>query len=116
MRTAIPKRTRQRVYDLANGACELCSAPLTGRWDCDHATPHFYVQGHDVENLQALCVDCHALKTKIDVHGIAKVRRQAGETGQQARRARRGIGMIKSRGFDKTLRKKMDGSVLRVTP
>lgn len=112
MRTSIPKRIRNRVLSLAGGLCELCGTVLT-QWHCDHVTAHFYVNEHALENLQALCPPCHAIKTKIDMGQIAKVRRMAMETGQQARRARRGHGLIRSRPFDKTLSKKMDGTVIR---
>lgn len=111
-RQAIPKKLRAQCFALAGGKCEMCSVKLTGRWDCDHATAHFYTGAHDVENLQALCTACHKTKTLIDMGHIAKVRRQARETGQQARRDRRGHGLIQSRGFSKTLRKRMDGSVV----
>lgn len=50
---------------------------------------------------------CAKAKTTADVQQIAKARRQGGETGQQARREKRGKGSIPSRGFDKSLRKPM---------
>lgn len=42
----------------------------------------------------------------------AKTKAQAGETGQYARRQKRGHGSIQSRGFDKTRTKRFDGSVV----
>lgn len=62
---------------------------------------------------------CSALKTPNDLRRIAKAKRQRGETGQQARRARRKAegraALIQNRGFDKTRTRGFDG-VVRARP
>lgn len=119
-RPSIPKRLRAQCFALANGKCEHCGSKLDPKaWDCDHVDPHHYVKCHDIENLQALCKPCHAAKTAMDVHGIAWVRHMRMETGQQARRARRKAEgkqpLIQNKGFDKGLRKRLDGTVEKRT-
>lgn len=87
----------------------------------DHETPHALVRsGH--KPTQALHAACHATKTKTDVRLIAKAKRQALETGQQARRARRERPLLPTkpleagRGFDRTLTRGFDGKVQRRKP
>lgn len=50
-----------------------------------------------LENRSLLRKPCAIAKTKADLARIAKARAQGGETGQRARRERRGEGTIKSR-------------------
>jgi len=79
--------------------CFLCHARF-GRLsdvEIDHRIPLELLGDEGVENLQALCADCHKAKTASDKRSIAKAKRVAGETGQRARRKRRGGGSIKSR-------------------
>lgn len=114
MGRSIPKMMRARVFARALGRCEMCSCKLAlNNWDCDHVVEHFYTGTHDEANLRALCKPCHRAKTVANQTRIAKTRRMAGEAGQQARRARRDRSLWKSRGFDKGLTKKMDGSVVK---
>ncbi|MFJ6000318.1 HNH endonuclease [Streptomyces sp. NPDC092370] len=50
---------RNILYDLAEGRCETCSAPLLDGWEADHMVP--WVQGGRtvIENGQALCAQCN---------------------------------------------------------
>lgn len=66
-------------------------------------------------NRRLLRKPCAQRKTdEDDKPRIKKARHQAGGAGSQtAKRAKRGKGSIASRGFDKRLRKKMDGTVER---
>lgn len=52
---------------------------------------------NDLANRQLWRKPCSTAKTKGDVATIAKAKRQAGETGQQARRERRGCGSVPQR-------------------
>jgi 5-methylcytosine-specific restriction endonuclease McrA len=115
MRAKIAPKLRQRCFDLAGGRCEHCRTALNPKaWECDHVDPHHYTQCHEIENLQALCKPCHALKTKMDVRGIAWVRRMHGETGQLKRRKARGHSLIQGRNTlaKGGLKRKLDGSVV----
>jgi hypothetical protein len=82
----------------------------------DHRIP-LALGGEDtLENLRAVLAVAHARKTKGDIWQIAKMKRQRGDTGQRARRARRkaeGKGpLMQGRGFDKTKTRKMSGLVV----
>lgn len=100
---------------MENALCPKCFKPYAGKVEFDHEIPlGAGGKDHDQVALVPLCKPCHALKTSADAKRIAKTRRQAGLTGQQARRKRKGPTM-KSRGFDKRYKKKMDGTVERRT-
>lgn len=104
-------RVKETLLAKQDGKCGLCGQELCGRIDWDHIIP-LALGGPDTpENLQAVHAEgCHSEKTKTDVKRIAKAKRMAGETGQYARRLRNGP-QIKSRGFQTTLRKKMNGTI-----
>jgi hypothetical protein len=108
-RPAIPAHIKRAAWAKNKG---FCTAP-----DCkakgvilEHIETWFVVQEHTLENLEPRCADHALAKTKDDMKVIAKIRRLQGHTGQWARRQRKGPQM-KSRGFSKTLRKKMDGTI-----
>lgn len=46
----------------ANGRCTRCGKHTT-RLEADHITPVTQGGGHDLGNLQALCLACHRAKT-----------------------------------------------------
>jgi hypothetical protein len=60
---------------------------------------------NDLDNLEALCSDCHKIKTRADKRALAKAKRLAGETKTAKRKT------IPSRGFSRTLSKGFDGKV-----
>lgn len=103
------------VFIKCDGRCASCreKVQLDG-YAIDHIQALDHLGKHELKNWQLLCRPCHAVKTASDVKASAKGRRLRNECGQAKRRAERGGSMIKSRGFDKTLRKRMDGTVVRV--
>jgi len=107
-------RIKEEMLARFNGNCGLCGQPLCGRIDWDHILPLALGGIDEPSNLQPVHADgCHSEKTKLDIQRIRKADRQGGKkTGQWARRQRKGPQM-KSRGFDKSLRKKMSGVVER---
>ena len=100
------------------GLCECgCGGALNGNVEWEHKTPlalQIQEEGKPPPKVewQAYLPACHKLKTVMDLGRIAKAKSQARLTGQQARRKRRGKGLIQSRGFDKRYRKKMNGEVV----
>lgn len=110
------KRQRLTKFEFASlfleqaGRCACgCGERLeAGKIDEEHSTP--VALNGDAKPDALWRRDCHRAKTRGDVARIAKAERQAGRTGQQARRKRNGP-QIKSRGFDNTLRKRMNGKV-----
>lgn len=98
---------------LAIARCRISGERLIERGcEFDHREPVEFGGTNDVENLQALTPAAHRRKTDADIARIAKANRQGLRKGQQARRAKNGS-RLKSRGFDKTLRKKFNGEVER---
>lgn len=94
----IPPRVRDRVAQKSCGCCVQCTRKigpaLPGQ--TDHVIPLILGGQHRESNLQLLCVECHAAKTKLDVKLKAKVAR--------IRKANLGIrkpSLLKSAGFRK---------------
>jgi hypothetical protein len=110
-RVRFSQRAKEGVIAGQDGICPLCNCELSGAIEWDHRLPIGLGGADEIENIQAVHADCHLhLKTKADVKRIAKAKRQAGETGQWARRKRNGS-KLQGRGFDKALRKKLDGTI-----
>lgn len=115
-RAEFPVSVRRAALARAAGICECgCGRPFTDHpQECptyDHDLPDYLGGKPTLENCKALRVDCHKLKTRDqDMPHIVKARR-----GQKDRQ---GLQPIKRKipGSKGTgLRKKMDGSVVRVS-
>lgn len=104
-----PAQFSQKLV-LQGGQCACC--PARGPYEADHIIPLALGGTNEFFNWQLLCVPCHKAKTADDKARIAKAERQGGRKGQYARRQKNGAQMA-SRGFQKTLRKKMNGTVER---
>jgi 5-methylcytosine-specific restriction endonuclease McrA len=116
-------KTKGLIRERSGGQCEVhlvprcmypalpeaCSRPAT---DFDHITPDWAGGEPTVENGAHLCPVDHKIKTVTDNKEAKKSNRLRGEAGQLKRRAQRGP-TIKSRGFDRTLKRRMDGTVTR---
>lgn len=104
-RPAMTKARRLRLFARDGGVCHLCKRKvLAGEdYELDHIIPWALAFNDDDNNLRVAHKTCHRTdKTGPDVARIAKAKRQSGiEGGQAARRAKRGFGLIASRGFDK---------------
>lgn len=120
-RHSLTARERLAMRAAQQDACALCSGALGAGFIAEHSWP--VAMGNEAKPDCLVCARCAADKTRGDIRMIAKTKRQAGLTGQQARRAKRkaeGRGKlwparkITSRGFDRTLRKKFDGRVEQI--
>lgn len=60
--------TEQRTYifDRADGLCEKCSDILGDNWEADHIVRYTDGGLTTVSNAQALCKQCHILKTRVE--------------------------------------------------
>lgn len=103
-----------RIWNREGGICWICKKPVphTGpdvRYD--HYSPFWISEDDSDENLFPLHTTCDAGKTYgKDLPTIAKVKRiQKKHDPDRERKPSR----LKSRGFDKALRKKMNGTVER---
>ncbi len=75
---ATPPRVKARIYLAADGRCVRCTRFIDGSAlvaEYDHVIPLILGGKNRESNLQLLCQECHAGKTKLDVKLKAKVSR-----------------------------------------
>jgi 5-methylcytosine-specific restriction endonuclease McrA len=91
--------------------CQVCGdVERIADMDLDHHLAIIDGGEHQTANLRPLCHSYHAKKSAMEHKNNCKAKRLA-----LARGAIRAPGKIKSRGFDKTLRKRMNGKVEKRT-
>lgn len=120
-RRKLTRKQKAEIVQDQNGQCKACGSKLqVGEIEFDHREERrMAVDAEDaarreeLSNFDALCSTCHLAKTAEWTAIHAKARRQAGETGQQARRRAGKTQKIESRGFDKRFKRKLDGTVVR---
>lgn len=103
MRRYLTDAERRELLLRQHGLCAAPNCLSEGPFEADHTIPHVW---DDKKPDQLLCVPCHRAKTKRDVKAIAKVKRIVRGPKQPKRK-------LRSRGFDKSLSKKMNGEVIR---
>lgn len=96
-RSMSPSR-RKRILERYGHACRQCGEK-DGRLEIDHMHEIWLGGPDDDDNLQTLCLACHAIRTKDGAGRRAKVKRLRGETCTGPRQK------IPSRPFPKTQRK-----------
>lgn len=102
----IPKATRTALAQQTT--CAHCGGP--GPFHADHIVPVALGGGSGGGQIQRLCVPCHKSKTRNDIRMIRKADRQRkAHLGLKTRKGPK----LRGRGFDKSLRKRMDGTVER---
>lgn len=108
--------------------CPLCTLRITTNHKriLEHLTPVAFGGQNSIDNLRFVHAECAAAKTNGnaatsangDLHKIAKAKRlakaQAVHEAVLAGTHRREPSKIKSRGFDRTFRKRLNGKVERV--
>ena len=106
----IPKALRQQI--LTALSCAQCGSKR-GPFDIDHITPLCLGGTNEISNLRAVCRPCHKIKTGTrDIPMARKADKQRkAHVGLKKRKGRK----LQGRGFDKALRKRMDGTVERRT-
>jgi 5-methylcytosine-specific restriction endonuclease McrA len=86
-RKAIPAAVKRAVLARSGMICEAEGCENVGR-EFEHRIPVALDGENTVENIWLSCRSCHRAKTSNeDIPRIAKAKRQARLTGQQARRA-----------------------------
>jgi 5-methylcytosine-specific restriction endonuclease McrA len=91
------------------GKCAQCSARLEkGKVRDEHLHALNLGGGNELTNRALWCLDCTKPKDVMDKARIAKSKRIRGETCNGPRQK------IKSRGFAKGIRRKMDGTIVKV--
>jgi 5-methylcytosine-specific restriction endonuclease McrA len=92
------------------GKCQKCDARLQrGKVRDEHLHALHLGGGNELTNRALWCLDCTKPKDKTDKAAIAKGKRLRKETCVGPKRP------IRSRGFDKSVRRKMNGTVERVS-
>jgi 5-methylcytosine-specific restriction endonuclease McrA len=102
----LTKKIRAEVLERAGGICEICKAVIEGRFDVDHRIALHHGGGDDDRNWRPLHPECHKEKTRLDSKVSAKIRRIEKKRAGPKKPSR-----LKSRGFPKSLKKKMNGRV-----
>lgn len=104
--TPVPPRVRVRLYDRADGHCEICGRRLGpgDRWQPDHVVALVNGGANSEGNLRVACEWCHSEKTKRDVEEKSRVHRKRVKH----------LGLEKKRPWHPGLRKKVSGEVVRI--
>ena len=70
---AVSAHTKDEVFWRDGATCRLCKDELGDlRWQCDHIVPLWDGGSNGMENLQALCANCHSEKTILEARDRAK--------------------------------------------
>lgn len=110
-RRRLTPRQRSTILAAHGGLCALCGRPVGCRYDLDHHVPLGLLGPDTMEALRPVHVPCHRMKTAGDVAAIAKAKRM----GRKHRGEIKPKRTIRSAGFPKHLRRKMNGTVERRT-
>lgn len=109
----LTKKERAAMLERQGGVCAICAGP--GPFDADHTWA--VTDGNKGKPDRLICKPCHAPKSAGEKARAEKADAMAGRTGQYARRLRNGA-TLKSRkanwpkrGFQTTLRRKMNGTI-----
>lgn len=62
----VGKRVRHAVLSRQHWKCAICQSTLSDVFDIDHIVPWAISQSSEYRNLQALCVECHARKSRTE--------------------------------------------------
>jgi 5-methylcytosine-specific restriction endonuclease McrA len=65
---------KRQVRARARGRCESCGVELVGRGIVDHVVPLALGGSSTMTNLQLLCVQCDAVKTRNDLDAMRRHR------------------------------------------
>ena len=67
--SAIPPRVRVRLFQRADGKCQVCTRKIRPgeAWACDHVVALVNGGSHSESNMQVICEWCHKKKTAVDV-------------------------------------------------
>jgi hypothetical protein len=110
-RRRLSPSARAAMLERQGGTCIVEGCAETRGLIEEHSTP-FTWTGELPDQL--MCVAHHKAKTRRDIANIAKAKRLNGATSsQESRRKKRGFALLKGRGFDRSLKKKMNGEVIR---
>lgn len=112
-RRAMTPARKRRIHQMRDGLCGECGAsvPVDGPGVVyDHRITLWMAGSDDDSAIWPICKPCDDKKTPQDLSTIAKVKRIKKKHAGEKTPAKR---PIKSRGFDKRFKKRLDGGVER---
>ena len=65
-RQKIPLKTRELIRNKQENKCKQCTHELTPYFHLDHEVAMRFGGNHDIDNLQALCAECHTRKSTLE--------------------------------------------------
>ena len=87
---SVSDKVKAEVLWRDSATCRLCNETLLDfRWQCDHIVPLWDGGSNVLDNLQAICANCHSEKTILEAQLRARRRREAAEAAAAAERAER---------------------------
>lgn len=70
-RKTIPKKVREKVYQMYNGHCAYCGTEIAYKdMQVDHATPLRIGGADDITNFMPACRSCNHYKATFDIEGF----------------------------------------------
>lgn len=70
-RKTIPKKVREKVYQMYNGHCAYCGTEIAYKdMQIDHATPLRIGGADDITNFMPACRSCNHYKATFDIEGF----------------------------------------------
>ncbi len=80
-RRYVSEADKNKILEKQKWKCAKCGKTLRpGRYHIDHKKPLALGGSNSIRNLQALCPDCHHVKTKEDRKKIAKAKKKEKES------------------------------------
>lgn len=113
-RGAMTEARKVRIWNRENGICWICKKPVPHKGPgvrYDHYSPWWISRDDSDENLFPLHTSCDATKTYgKDLGDIAKIKRILKRDDPDQPKP---VSRLRSNGFNKTFKKKFDGTVIR---
>lgn len=110
-RRAFTPKQRAEAFLACGGRCYLCGQKIDGEYQVDHRLALHHGGKHELSNWFCVHIPCHRDKTKTDAKASGKLRRAAKKFGVDFDPEAKKPSRLQGRGFDKSLRKKMNGTV-----
>jgi hypothetical protein len=102
-RRPMTRKRRAAIWEASGGICYWCKQPIIGRFEIDHVIALALTGEDEDTNCAPMHRKCHRQKTTQDQRAFGKVRRLL----KPKRPSKR---PMKGRGFDKRLRRHLDGT------
>ena len=75
MRRCVSKGLKLQIVSRQKNRCASCTSLLEATFEVDHRDPLWHGGSNHPRNLQALCPNCHARKSKVEQQSIPRMTR-----------------------------------------